>query len=422
MRNQDNQEGPSRQAALRKIKKVQRQAQRTAEQKERELLQKKRALSRTRHELEEAKQNYETAAKERDSLKEQLRERNAALRALEQAGERSARVNADLRRDLRQFQDLQRNLDVVRSDFARQVAAERRRIGDLKLQLASVPRGTEAMWRYLRAEEDRIRAERDISVGGAKERADEEWTNFRRIKKAFLQAHPEYVQPRPVKIRPKSSLRLVALGGSDEVGKSCYLLELGDSRILVDCGIKPSDAEDLHPDIGRLDALDALILTHAHTDHIGWVPALVRRFPELDIYCSEGTAALLPVMLADCRDHYIRKIARQRDRARFISNAEVAQEQYEEEDVHAVPNLAITSAFGEEETLSFGDVSLRLFEAGHILGAASVLVETRVGGGCFSLVTFPLGSSHKCVHDSAPSRSATPCKEAADVFVPANQR
>src|SRR5205807_2578473 len=228
-----------------------------------------------------------------DSLKHLAQEADAAHQATLHDADKASKVNVDLRRELRRLQEAQRAIELERSDLAGQLAALRRDHEHLKLQLASIPRGLDAIMEVLRAEEDRIQNDRTIKSGGAKQHADEEWTAYRKLEKAFLDAHPEYRTPPPVKIRPKVPLRLVALGGSGEVGRSCYLLELGKHRILVDCGIKPSECEDLHPEIERLERVDALILTHAHTDHIGWVPALVRRFPELDIYCSEGTAALI---------------------------------------------------------------------------------------------------------------------------------
>jgi len=163
------------------------------------------------------------------------------------------------------------------------------------------------------------------------------------------------------------------------VGRSCYLLELAKHRIMIDCGIKPGPSEDLHPEIERLDHLDALVLTHAHTDHIGWVPALIRRFPDIGIYCSEGTAALLPVMLDDCYQHYMRKILLKRERAKYISNASSIQELYEKADVQTVPSRVIKCSFDEEEGLPFGNASLLFYPAGHILGAASVLFQESTG-------------------------------------------
>jgi Cft2 family RNA processing exonuclease len=84
-------------------------------------------------------------------------------------------------------------------------------------------------------------------------------------------------------------------------------------------------------------------------------------------------------MLQDCRQHYIRKLAIQQEQARYISNAEVVEDAYDDADMHAVPNLAITCRFGETEALPFGDASIRFYRAGHILGASSVLIEDQSG-------------------------------------------
>ena len=366
-------------AALRKAVRDLKEAERTAERAVHDLQVKERALDRSKRELEVAQRKHRDAAEELHRVQERLRETDAARQALERDAEKSARVGADLRRDLRGLQQSQRGLELQRSDLARQLAAERREVEHLKRQIAGVPLGADAVQEFLQVEEERIRRQRLISSGGAQARADEEWTAHRKLGRAFLDAYPRYRQPPPVKIRRKAPLRLVALGGSGEVGRSCYLLELGKHRVLVDCGIKPGSTEDVHPAIDRLERIDALILTHAHTDHIGWVPALVRRFGELDIYCSEDTAALLPVMLDDCRRQYIRKIANARDRARYVRNAEIVAEEYEEEHVHAVPGLAITCKFGEEEALPGGGASIRFYPAGHILGAASILIEDESG-------------------------------------------
>jgi Cft2 family RNA processing exonuclease len=366
-------------AELRIARKELKQSTRAAEQAERALRLKERALARSRRELDEAQEKYRHAAEELGDVQARAREADTALRNLERDGQKAAKVNADLRRDLRRLQQAQSDLEIERSELARKLAAERRELERLKLALAGLPRGADAAWAFLRDEEDRIQADRVILAGGAKAAADKAWTAHRKLEGAFLDAYPSYREPPPVKVRRKTPLRLVTLGGSGEVGRSCYLVELGKHRILVDCGIKPSATEDLHPDIQRLDRIDALVLTHAHTDHIGWVPALVRKFGEFDIYCSDGTAALLPVMLEDIRGHYVRKMAARHKRAQYVQNAEIVEDEYEDEDVRDVPNLAIKCEFDEEEPLPFGDGSLRFYRAGHILGAASVLIEDQSG-------------------------------------------
>ena len=106
-------------------------------------------------------------------------------------------------------------------------------------------------------------------------------------------------------------------------------MELGKHRIMVDCGIKPgSNNDDLHPEIDQLDqprctGFDSRTYGPYRLGACAGSP-----FPEIGIYCSEGTAALLPVMLDDCYQHYMRKIFLQRERAKYIANAAPVQEHY----------------------------------------------------------------------------------------------
>lgn len=376
---QDDRQVESLEARLRSAVREMKEAKRATDRAVHDLQLNQRKLEKNRQELEDAQGTQRETAAELDRVLEVCREANATIRSLERDGERTAKANADLRRDLKQAQKEQRALDSERSELASQGAGARRAVERLRLELESVPRGPDAVMAFLRTEEKRIQLERSITSGGAKARADREWTAYRKIESAFLDAHERYRQPPPVKIRKKTSLRLVALGGSGEVGRSCYLVELGKHRILVDCGIKPSATEDLHPEIDRLERIDALILTHAHTDHIGWVPALIHKFGEIDIYCSQGTAALLPVMFEDGYGHYMRRKLAQRELAQRIHNAELVEDEYDEKDMHDASRFAIRCDFDEVEALPFGDVSIRLFRAGHILGAASVLIEDQSG-------------------------------------------
>jgi Cft2 family RNA processing exonuclease len=342
-----------------------------------QLRNKESALARAKQELKDPQKRYQAVVDERDALQNQLRETRAALADLQRDAEKASRTNDGLRRDLRRLQNDLRSLGVERSELARKLADQARHIRHLSLELDSLPRGVDAAWAFMREEKNRIQTDRRILSGGDKARADAEWAAHRKLKRAFLEAYPQYRPPRPVKIARKSPLRFIALGGSDEVGRSCYLLELDQYRILVDCGVKPSESEDLQPRIDRLDEINALVLTHAHTDHIGWVPASVRRFGDIDIYCSEGTAALLPVVLEDCRDHYVRKMNALREREKYRHSPTIIRDEYDEKDIESVTELAITCEFGER--VPFGDVTIQLMPAGHILGAASILIEDSSG-------------------------------------------
>ena len=366
-------------ADLRKTKKGRKNAVRIADRAQRELEAINKALDDSKRESEAIRGKYGAATEELQRARDHLHELQTTSQRLERNVQIATKQAEELRRDLRTSRKGYADLDLGRSDLVRQLAEERRRIENLKLRLAAIPTGKDAVRDFLRAEEDRIDTDRTIHSGGAKLRADAEWAAHRKLEKAFFDAYPEYRQPPPVNLRLRNTLRLVTLGGSSEVGRSCYLLELGKHRILVDCGIKPGDSGDLLPALDRLERVDALLLTHAHTDHVGWVPALIRKFPNLDIYCSEGTAALLPIILDDCHQHYSRRMAKRREQAQYIGNAGAVEDEYDRDDVNEVSKHVIKCAFDVAEPLPFGDASVHFYHAGHILGAASILIQDSSG-------------------------------------------
>ena len=102
-------------------------------------------------------------------------------------------------------------------------------------------------------------------------------------------------------------MKLHFLGGADEVGASSTLIEIDGYRILVDAGIrmnhehgKNSSLPDDFPDFDRVGIPDAVVLTHAHTDHTGALPDLHKRLPaDVKIYCTEATEAITEVLLKD---------------------------------------------------------------------------------------------------------------------------
>nr|WP_027944196.1 ribonuclease J [Amycolatopsis taiwanensis] len=108
---------------------------------------------------------------------------------------------------------------------------------------------------------------------------------------------------------PGGGLRVVALGGIGEVGRNMTVFEFDGRLLIVDCGVLfPEDDQPgvdlILPDFraieDRLDDIVALVLTHGHEDHIGAVPFLLRLKPDLPVYGSRFTLALLE---AKCREH-----------------------------------------------------------------------------------------------------------------------
>ena len=120
-------------------------------------------------------------------------------------------------------------------------------------------------------------------------------------------ALPDLADPPPI---PGNALRIVALGGLGEVGRNMTVLETQGRLLIIDCGVL--FPEDHHPGIdlilpdfeyldGRLDQVEAIVLTHGHEDHIGAVPFLLKRKPDIPLIGSQLTLALLEAKLKEHR-------------------------------------------------------------------------------------------------------------------------
>jgi len=120
-------------------------------------------------------------------------------------------------------------------------------------------------------------------------------------------ALPEPTQPPAL---AANGLRIVALGGLGEVGRNMAVIETEGRLLIIDCGVL--FPEDHHPGIdlilpdfeyldGKLDAIDAIVLTHGHEDHIGAVPFLLKRKPDIPLIGSQLTLALIEAKLKEHR-------------------------------------------------------------------------------------------------------------------------
>jgi len=120
-------------------------------------------------------------------------------------------------------------------------------------------------------------------------------------------ALPDLADPPPI---AGNALRVVALGGLGEVGRNMTVLETQGRLLIIDCGVL--FPEDHHPGIdlilpdfeyldGRLHQVEAIVLTHGHEDHIGAVPFLLKRKPDIPIIGSQLTLALVEAKLKEHR-------------------------------------------------------------------------------------------------------------------------
>ncbi len=170
-------------------------------------------------------------------------------------------------------------------------------------------------------------------------------------------------------------MRITFLGGTGTVTGSKYLVECGATRILVDCGLfqgykwlRERNWQPLPVDIG---GLDAVVLTHAHLDHSGYVPVLYERGYHGPVFTHHATKALCGILLPDS-GHILEEDANYYARHRIGRHAH-PRPLYDR--ATAERCLSLFEGVGFGETVHIGDLSLHLQTAGHILGAGSLVVE-----------------------------------------------
>ncbi|MGC1709295.1 MAG: beta-CASP ribonuclease aCPSF1 [Nitrosotalea sp.] len=194
--------------------------------------------------------------------------------------------------------------------------------------------------------------------------------------------------------RPKLSedaeVSLMTLGGFSQVGRSCMLLTTHESKILIDCGINPGTRNPLeaYPRLDwaniTLDELDAVVISHAHLDHTGFLPVLFKYGYKGPIYCTEPTLPMMNLIQLD---------------AIKVAAAQGRIPMYSERDVKQVMKQTISLAYGTVTDIS-PDIKLVFSNAGHILGSASC--HFHIGNGNHNFVyTGDLKYGKSMLFDSA---------------------
>ena len=182
-------------------------------------------------------------------------------------------------------------------------------------------------------------------------------------------------------------MRLNFLGAARMVTGSCFLLEAGGLRILIDCGMFQGGDEELNETAFTFNpaGLDAVILTHAHIDHSGRLPLLVKQGFRGRIYTHPATADLAVIMLLDSA-HIQEADAERANRKAGRAGHKAKPPLYTLADARMVQGLFHTISYGKLERLS-DRLSIRLQDAGHILGSAIVeIFETDGQGNTTKLV------------------------------------
>jgi KH/beta-lactamase-domain protein len=173
-------------------------------------------------------------------------------------------------------------------------------------------------------------------------------------------------EPRSIKPQSWSMSReevmLFCLGGVKQVGRSCFVVVTPETKVMLDCGINPGEMSglDAYPRLDwfnfDLDDLDAVVISHAHIDHQGFLPTLFKYGYRGPVYCTEPTLPLMILLQTDSVK---------------IANSNGTYLPYAARDVNEVIKHCITLPYGKPTDIS-PDVTITLNNAGHIMGSATV--------------------------------------------------
>ncbi|MFI2812730.1 MULTISPECIES: MBL fold metallo-hydrolase RNA specificity domain-containing protein [Microbulbifer] len=177
-------------------------------------------------------------------------------------------------------------------------------------------------------------------------------------------------------------MNLLFLGATQTVTGSKFLVEHGNTRLLVDCGLfqgyKWLRQRNWQPPAFDIHGLDGILLTHAHLDHSGYIPRLYQLGYRGPVFCHPATVDLCSILLPDA-GHIQEEDARFYARHRLGKHAH-PEPLYDGETAERSLELFQPIAFGE--SVRIGEITARLQSAGHILGAGSGILEAggkRVG-------------------------------------------
>ena len=160
----------------------------------------------------------------------------------------------------------------------------------------------------------------------------------------------------------REEVMLFCLGGVKQVGRSCFVVVTPETKVMLDCGINPGEMSglDAYPRLDwfnfDLDDLDAVVISHAHIDHQGFLPTLFKYGYRGPVYCTEPTLPLMILLQTDSVK---------------IANSNGTYIPYAARDINEVIKHCITLPYGKPTDIS-PDVTITLNNAGHIMGSATV--------------------------------------------------
>ena len=166
-------------------------------------------------------------------------------------------------------------------------------------------------------------------------------------------------------------VRLTSLGGYRQVGRSATLISTRESKILIDCGVLISEDNGSPylnaPEITPLSSIDAVVITHAHLDHSGLVPALFKYGYDGPVYTTPPTRDMMSLLQLD----FIK-----------VAMGEARKSAYDSSNIRASVAKTIPLKYGETTDIA-PDVRLTFQNAGHILGSATA--HFHIGDGLYNV-------------------------------------
>ena len=167
---------------------------------------------------------------------------------------------------------------------------------------------------------------------------------------------------------------ITILGSGRQVGRSAILLKTSESKVLLDCGYSPSGSRNLEM-MPRFDMmedliseLDAIVITHAHLDHMGMVPYLFKYGYRGPVYCTEPTLSLMLMQQLDFIN---------------VAGKEGGFAPYSENDVRLAVQHAVPLKYSVVTNIT-PDVRITFYNAGHILGSA--IIHIHIGEGFHNII------------------------------------
>ena len=181
-------------------------------------------------------------------------------------------------------------------------------------------------------------------------------------------------------------MKITFLGAAHEVTGSCTLIEVGDKKGIVDCGMEQGKDLFVNQELPvEASCLDFALVTHAHIDHSGLLPLLYKKGFRGSVYATSATCALLDIMLRDCGNIQVADAEWKSRKAERRGEAPV-EPLYDLDDVEGLLKLLRPCEYGSRIELNEA-VTVRFTDVGHLLGSAAIEIWL-CEGGCEKKIVF----------------------------------